>query len=62
MFMTSSKEFFKGITGHIPRSFLLSLTGFNYFSSVNIYTYLIQNLAFHTLAYPILTAQRRLEC
>jgi len=29
---------------------------------VNIYTYLIQNLVFHSLAYPILTIQRRLEC
>jgi len=29
---------------------------------VNIYTYLVQNLIFHSLAYPFLTAQRRLEC
>lgn len=62
MFMTSYKEFYRGITAHIPRSFILALTGFNYFSSVNIYTYLVQNLAFHTLAYPLLTAQRRMEC
>eukprot|EP00347_Sterkiella_histriomuscorum_P014589 403360307 len=52
----------KGITAHIPRSFLLSLTGFNYFTSVNIQTYYFQTLLFHTLAYPILTAQRRIEC
>jgi Mitochondrial carrier protein len=72
MFMSSYKEMYKGITAHIPRSFLLSLSkritdnidlaGFNYFSSVNIYTYLLQNFAFHSLAYPILTIQRRLEC
>jgi hypothetical protein len=74
MFMVSYKEMAKGITAHIPRSFLLSLSkyikviltfplaGFNYFSSVNLYTYLAQNLLFHSLAYPILTAQRRLEC
>ena len=29
---------------------------------MNIYTYLVQNFFFHSLAYPILTAQRRLEC
>jgi hypothetical protein len=56
MFMTSYKELYRGITAHIPRSFILALTGFNYFSSVNIYTYLVQNLAFHTFAYPLLTA------
>ncbi|CDW86920.1 UNKNOWN [Stylonychia lemnae] len=55
-------EILKGITAHIPRNFLLAMTGFNYFSSVNIFAYLGQTLAFHTLAYPILTAQRRMEC
>ena len=72
MFLSSYREMGKGITGHIPRSFILSLSkaighnyyiaGFNYFSAVNIYTYLVQNFVFHSLAYPFLTAQRRLEC
>ena len=60
--MTSYSEFFKGIKAHIPRNFVLALTGFNYFTSINIYTYLIKGCAFHSLAYPILTVQRRLEC
>ena len=62
MFLSSYKEFLRGITAHVPRNFILALTGFNYFSSVNLWTYLLQNLAFHSLAYPILTAQRRVEC
>lgn len=66
LFMTSYKEMLRGISVHVPRSFVLSLSkylivsnvfiaGFNYFSSVNIYTYLLQNLIFHSLAYPLLT-------
>ena len=52
----------RGISVHMPRNFVLALTGYNYFTSVNIYTYVAQCLAFHTLAYPLLTIRRRLEC
>ena len=37
------------------------MTGFNYFSSVNFYTYISKVVFGLTLAYPLLTAQRRLE-
>ena len=33
-------DFVNGITVHLPRTFLLSLTGFNYWSSANFYSYL----------------------
>jgi hypothetical protein len=32
MFMTSYKEMYKGITAHIPRSFVISLSNFCFFN------------------------------
>ena len=39
-------DFLNGITVHLPRSFILSLTGFNYWSAANIYSYLATQLTF----------------
>ena len=62
-FVTSiGMDFMNGITLHLPRSFLLSLTGFNYWSAANIYSFLATQLSIWTIAYPLLTIQRRLEC
>jgi hypothetical protein len=52
----------RGMSIHIPVNFVMAFTGFNYFSSSNYYTYVLQNLCFHSLIYPMLTIQRRLEC
>lgn len=60
--LQSGLQVFNGITVHLPRTFLLSLTGFNYFSSANFQTYFTTQMIFQTLAYPLLTIQRRLEC
>jgi hypothetical protein len=46
---------FRGITVHIPVTFILAFTGFNYMSATNYYTYLLQILSFHTIVYPLLT-------
>jgi len=62
MLTQSTTQMFNGITVHLPRSLMLSMTGFNYFSSVNLQTFLATQLGFQTLAYPLLTIQRRLEC
>lgn len=35
MLTTMGTQWFNGIWVHFPRSFLLSMTGFNYFSSAN---------------------------
>lgn len=40
------QDFTKGITPHIPRNFVLALTGYNYFATANLYTYFIQVLSF----------------
>jgi len=58
----SVQDLYRGLFCHLPRNFTLALAGFNYQSNVNVLTYLLQMLCFHTLAYPLLTAQRRLEC
>lgn len=52
----------RGASVHVPVNFIMAFTGFNYFSSINYYTYVMQMLSFHTLIYPLLTIQRRLEC
>lgn len=62
MVITTYTQLGRGISAHVPRSFILSFTGFNYFSSANIFSYLATVGTFHTLAYPVLTIQRRLEC
>ena len=48
--------------GHVPRNFLLALSGYNYSASVTIGSYFAKMMIFHTMIYPILTIQRRLEC
>lgn len=55
-------QLIRGLSVHIPVNFLLAFTGYNYFTSTNIYTYLFTQLTFSSIAYPLLTVQRRLEC
>ena len=57
-----STQAFRGASIHLPRSFILAFSGFNYFSSVSLQQLVATHLAFHSLAYPLLTVQRRLEC
>ena len=59
---TGIEQVTRGVSIHLPRSFILAFSGFNYFSSVNLQTFVVTHLAFHSLAYPLLTVQRRLEC
>ena len=40
MLLQTNIQLFNGITVHLPRSLLLSMTGFNYFSSTNFQSYL----------------------
>ena len=60
--ITGSNQVTRGASLHFPRSFILAFSGFNYFSSVNLQSFVATHLAFHSLAYPLLTVQRRLEC
>ena len=60
--MTSMEQATRGASVHVPRSFILAFSGFNYFSSANLQTFVATQIAFHSLAYPLLTVQRRLEC
>lgn len=46
LFTQSGLQMFNGITMHLPRSFMLSFTGFNYFSSANFQTYMTTQLMF----------------
>jgi hypothetical protein len=55
-------QLIRGTSVHIPINFTLAFTGFNYFTSTNIYTYLLTQLTFYSITYPLLTVQRRLEC
>ena len=52
---TSIKDIFRGVTIHFPRSVILAFSGFNYSSSASLQGFIASHLAFHTLAYPLLT-------
>lgn len=60
--MACTTQITRGASVHVPRSFVMAFSGFNYFSSTNMQTFIATQLAFHSLAYPLLTVQRRLEC
>jgi hypothetical protein len=49
MWYACTNQLARGITAHLPRSFLLSMTGYNYFNSVNVYNYIASMLCFHSL-------------
>lgn len=53
--MSIGLDFMNGISLTLPRTLLLSLTGFNYWNSANLYNYLTTQLIFQTAAYPLLT-------
>ena len=55
-------QVFNGIHLHLPRCFIISLTGFNWQNSQSVASFLGNQLFFQTLGYPLLTIQRRLEC
>ena len=55
-------EMWRGTSCYIPFNFLVALAGLNINSGVSYTSFLATQLFFQTLAYPILTIQRRLMC
>ena len=55
LFLSASTQLGRGTTAYVPRNFILAMTGYNYFSAINIYSFYAQMLLFHTIQYPLLT-------
>ena len=62
MLTSSGDAFTNGWRVNVPRMFILSLSGFNFTTQANLGNFVASQLLFHSLAYPLLTVMRRLQC
>lgn len=58
----SKYDMYTGCLAHLPKNMMLALAGFQIFNSGSFYSLLIKEIAISALAYPIITACRRIEC
>ena len=58
----SYSEMWKGIFLHIPRNAWMALSGVSYLANLDIRLFYLQSFIMHSIAYPFLVVQRRLEC
>ena len=54
-------ELFNGMPGHLPILGILTLANYQFLGPASLQNLLAQGAILHTLAYPFLTAQRRME-
>eukprot|EP01015_Nassula_variabilis_P018588 TRINITY_DN3047_c0_g1_i23.p1 TRINITY_DN3047_c0_g1~~TRINITY_DN3047_c0_g1_i23.p1 ORF type:complete len:189 (-),score=17.79 TRINITY_DN3047_c0_g1_i23:26-592(-) len=56
------KEFFQGVSGHLPKNLLLTFGFLNLFQNRPAESFMLANLISNTLGYPFYTVMRRLQC